>query len=186
MEDSRIVDLYLSRDESAVKVTQEKYGKKIKGFARHICGNDTAAEECENDTYLGAWNSIPPHEPRSYLYAFLLKITRNLAFDHIKKASRQKRSARIIELSKEAEEILGSGEDVESIVDAKILSQLVSDYLWRQPDEKKMIFMRRYWFMDSLGSIAKRMDISEGKVKTVLFRMRKELKEYLANEGYEI
>ena len=106
MEDSRIVDLYLSRDESAIRATQGKYGKKIRGFARHICGDDTAAEECENDTYLGAWNSIPPHEPRTYLYAFLLKITRMLAIDHIRKSTRQKRGAVLYELSSELEELI--------------------------------------------------------------------------------
>ena len=186
MEDSRIVDLYLGRDESAVKITQEKYGKNINGFAKRICGDETMADECENDTYLGAWNSIPPHEPRSYLYAFLLKITRGLAINRLRHAARQKRSAQIVELSSEMEEVLSSRTSVESEIDGLLLGGLVSDFLLNQNEEKRYIFLRRYWFMDPVERIAQRMGFTEGKIKTTLFRMRKELKKYLQSSGYEI
>ena len=186
MDDSKIVDLYLARSESAIQATSEKFGKKIINLAKRICGDETVAQECENDTYLGAWNSIPPHEPRSYLLAFLLKITRNLAINRLKSSYRQKRNANVIELTKEIEECIGSKTDVEAEIDGVILSHLINEFLQAQTEEKRYIFTRRYWFMDPISSIARRMGLSEGKVKTVLFRMRKELKKHLKDSGYEI
>ena len=186
MEDSKIVDLYLARDEAAIDITCEKYGKRLRRLAKTICGDEMMAEECENDTYLGAWNSIPPHEPRSYLYAFLMKIARCLALDRVRGLSREKRSAKFEELSSEIEDCIASLESVEDEIEARELVAAINVSLRSQPAIKKNIFIRRYWFMDSLSTIAKRFDISEGKVKTVLFRLRSDLKNHLKNEGYTI
>ena len=184
VEDSRIVDLYLERNEDAIHFTSEKYGGRLRLLARHICGNDQTAEECENDTYYHAWNSIPPHKPYSYLFVFLSKITRALAFNQIRRNTRLKRNAVLVELQDEIEQSLASGNDVETEIDGKLLSMAVSNYLWKQSEEKRKIFIRRYWYMDSISEISIRFAVSEGKVKTVLFRMRRELKDYLENEGF--
>ena len=186
MEDSKIVDLYLARDETAIVRTSEKYGKKLKCLAKNICGDDGHAQECENDTYLGAWRSIPPHEPRHYLLAFLYKITRALALDRVKWVYRKKRSALIIELSKEIEDSVRNITDVESEIEAKLLREAINDFLRKQPEEKSNIFIHRYWYMDSIEQIADRYSMTNGKVKSILFRMRNSLKDHLTAEGFNI
>lgn len=180
LNDNEIVELFLARDESALAKTAEKYGKRLRALALHICGDMTAAEECENDTYLKAWNSIPPHEPRSYLFSFLAKITRCTALDRVKKDAR----ARFAELTEELENTLPSPDDVEGRLDGKLLSEAISAFLRTQSAEKRNIFLRRYWFTDSVAEIAKRFSISEGKVKSALFRTRNALQEYLKKEGF--
>lgn len=180
MEDDEIVELFLARDEAALGKTAEKYGKRLRALALKICGDMTAAEECENDAYLKAWNSIPPHEPRTYLFSFLAKITRCTALDRVKKDAR----ARTSELTEELENTLPSPSDVEKRLDGKLLSEAISRFLRAQSAEKRSIFLRRYWFMDSVSEIAKRYSISEGKVKSVLFRTRNALREHLKKEGF--
>lgn len=106
LDDNRIVDLYLSRDEAAISQTSEKYGSRLRNVAYGIVEDLHTAEECENDTYMEAWNSIPPHEPKSYLFAFLARITRHIALDFCKERSRLKRSAFISELSAEMEQCI--------------------------------------------------------------------------------
>lgn len=180
MEDDEIVELFLARDETALGKTAEKYGKRLRTIALRVCGDMTAAEECENDTYLKAWDSIPPHEPRTYLFPFLAKITRCTALDRVKKDARSRAS----ELTSELENTLPSPNDVEGRLDGKLLSEAISRFLRTQSDEKRNIFLRRYWFMDSVSEIAKRYSISAGKVKTVLFRTRIALHEHLKKEGF--
>ena len=180
MEDNEIVDLFLARDESALAKTAEKYGKRLRALALHVCGDLSAAEECENDAYLKAWNSIPPHEPRTYLFSFLAKITRCTALDRVKKDARERTS----ELTAELESTLPSPDDVETGLDGKLLSEAISAFLRTQSAEKRNIFLRRYWFIDSVSEIAQRFSISKGKVKSVLFRMRNALHEHLKKEGF--
>lgn len=180
LNDNEIVELFLARDESALTKTAEKYGKRLRALALHICGDLTAAEECENDAYLKAWNSIPPHEPRTYLFSFLAKITRCTALDRVKKDAR----ARFAELTEELENTLPSSDDIEGRLDGKLLSEAISAFLRTQSAEKRSIFLRRYWFTDSVSEIAKRFSISEGKVKSALFRTRNALQEYLKKEGF--
>ena len=109
MDDSRIVELYLLRDETAIKQTTEKYGSRLRSLAYGIVNDSQTAEECENDTYMEAWNTIPPHEPRSYLYAFLARITRHISLNYCRDRSRLKRSAFICELSVEIEQCMVYG-----------------------------------------------------------------------------
>ena len=186
MDDGKIVDLFLARDESAVRLASEKYGARLRMLAQNICGDPHTAEECENDAYFGAWNSIPPHEPRDHLFPFLAKITRSSAIDSCRKLSRQKRSAVFLELSREMEECLPSTSDTESEADSILLSGIVSDFLRSLSEEKRGVFIRRYWYMDPISDICRRFSCSEGKVKSMLFRVRKELKAYLEKEGYII
>lgn len=104
LDDNRIVELYLLRDETAIKQTTEKYGSRLRSLACGIVNDQQTAEECENDTYMEAWNTIPPHEPRSYLYAFLARITRHISLNCCRDRNRLKRSAFICELSAELEQ----------------------------------------------------------------------------------
>ena len=186
MDDSRIVDLYLQRDEDAIKLTAEKYGSRLRSLAFRVANDERVAEECENDTYLQAWNSIPPHEPRDYLYAFLARIIRHIALNRCRSDNRLKRSAYIFELSNELEQCLPAPDDVERRMDNKALAGAINGFLGSLDPEKRNIFIRRYWYLDSVSDISKRFSMSESKVKTTLFRCRKRLSEYLEKEGYVV
>lgn len=186
MEDERIVELYLAKDQNAIVYTASKYGAKLKRIANRIVNNDQEAEECENDTYLQAWNLIPPNEPRNYLLAFLGKIVRNIALDVCRRNNRQKRSAVYCELTDEMQECLPSTETTESVAEANYLGELINQFLESYNDEQQKMFVRRYWFFDSVSDIADVYGFSQSKVKTTLFRMREELKVFLEKGGYAL
>ena len=184
MEDSMIVELYLRRDEAAICATAAKYGNKLRMLAWGILRDLETAEECENDTYMEAWNSIPPHEPRSYLYPFLARIARHISLNRCRDRERLKRSAFVCELSAEMEQCIPSPDDLECRMDGLALAEAINGFLRKLDGERRRIFIRRYWFLDSVADIAKRFGISQSKVKTTLFRCRKQLKAYLEKEGY--
>ena len=184
MDDNKIIDLYLCRDETAVKHTARKYGDHLRALAYGIVKDRLTAEECENDTYLKAWNSIPPHEPREYLYAFLARITRHISLDCCRKRSRLKRSAYISELSAEMEQCIPAPDDMECRIDDIAFGQAINGFLSTLSEEKRNVFIRRYWYLDSVSDIARRFSLSESKVKTMLFRSRNRLRDYLEKEGY--
>ncbi|MBQ4467934.1 MAG: sigma-70 family RNA polymerase sigma factor [Firmicutes bacterium] len=186
MEDDRIVDLFLSRDESAIYCTQEKYGSRLRNISKRITEDHATAEECENDTYLEAWNRIPPNEPRTYLFAFLAKIIRNISINRCLKRDSLKRKAYITELSKELEQCIPDKNSIDNHIAGIELEKTISDFLRQQSKEKRVIFMQRYYYLDSISAIAKRFDYSESRVKTKLFRMRKDLRDYLMKEGYTL
>lgn len=186
MDDSKIVDLYLSRDESAVFQTKQKYGAGLRRIAYSILNSMSSAEECENDTYLEAWNRIPPNEPRSYLFAFLGKIIRHLAIDECRKNASQKRHALFYELTQEMEECLPGKSDVEEALNAEDLSEAINRFLGGLSETQRNVFVRRYWFFDPVSDISRRYGFSQSKVKTMLFRMRNELRDHLKKEGYTI
>lgn len=186
LDDNRIVDLYLSRDETAIAHTSEKYGSRLRNVAYGIVEDLHTAEECENDTYMEAWNSIPPHKPKSYLFVFLARITRHIALDFCKECSRLKRSAFISELSAEMEQCIPAPDDTERRIDAMVLCEAINSFLATLSDEKRNIFMRRYWYMDSIAAISQRYGLSQSKVKSILFRSRNQLREYLGKEGYDL
>ena len=184
LDDNRIVELYLLRDETAIKQTTEKYGSRLRLLAYGIVNDQQTAEECENDTYMEAWNTIPPHEPRSYLYAFLARITRHISLNCCRDRSRLKRSAFISELSAEMEQCIPAPDDVECRIDDIALSDVINRFLSKLDKEKRNIFIRRYWYLDSIAAISERFALSESKVKTMLFRCRNQLREHLEKEGY--
>lgn len=186
LDDKMIVELYLSRNEAAIQHTSEKYGNRLRALARGIVGDRQCAEECENDTYMEAWNAIPPHEPRSYLYAFLARIIRHISLNCCRDRSRLKRSAFIYELSTEMEQCIPAPDDVESRVDDMALGEAINGFLGMLGEEKRNIFIRRYWYLDTIAHICERFGLSESKVKTTLFRCRNQLREYLEKEGYVI
>ena len=186
MEDSKIVDLYLRRDEAALTQTAEKYGSRLRGLAQRIVCEAETAEECENDTYMQAWNSIPPHEPRDYLYPFLARITRHIALNRCRDRDRLKRSAFISALSAELEQCLPAPDDSACRMDDLALREAINGFLSSLSAEKRNIFIRRYWHLDSIADISRRFALSESKVKTTLLRCRRQLRERLEKEGHTL
>ena len=186
MDDGQIVELYLKRDERAIGYTAEKYGRRLRALALGMTQDAQTAEECENDTYIGAWQSIPPHEPRSYLYAFLARITRHTALNRCRAQSALKRGGFVTELSSELAQCLPAPDDLDCRLDAMALAGTVSSFLRALDREKRDMFLRRYWYLDSVSAVAQRFHCSEGRVKTSLFRIREKLRAYLEQEGYTL
>lgn len=186
MEDKNIVELYLNRDETAIQQTTKKYGRRLRSLAFSIVKDLQTAEECENDTYMEAWDSIPPHTPESYLYAFLARITRHISLNCCRDRSRLKRSVFICELSLELEQCIPDPNDTECQIDNMALKDALNGFLGTLSEEKRNVFLRRYWYLDSIADISKRFVLSESKVKTMLFRSRNMLREYLVKEGYTL
>ena len=186
MEDTTIVELYQRRDETAIRQTAEKYGARLRSLAYGIVNDRQTAEECENDTYVEAWNTIPPHEPRSYLYAYLARITRHLSLNCCRDRNRLKRRAFLCELSAEMEQCIPAPDDVACRMEDQALIRALNGFLGTLGEEKRNVFLRRYWFLDSVSDIAKRFAWSESKVKTTLYRCRSQLRAYLEEEGYSL
>ena len=186
MEDREIVALYFSRDEDAVGETSRKYGARLRGISRDIVEDGPTAEECENDTYLEAWNRIPPHDPSDYLFPFLARIVRNLSMDACRTRNRLKRRAVVVELSAELEACIPAPDDAACRMEYEELGRAVSRYLASLSADRQTVFVRRYWYLDSVEAIARRTGSTAGKVKMSLYRTRKGLREYLEKEGYEL
>ncbi len=182
MDDNTIVEQYLSKDEAAIKNTSEKYGRRLNALAMRIICDSSSADECENDTYMQAWNSIPPHEPRDYLYAFLARITRHLALDMCEKNHAKKRQAHIVEITDELGECIAGTDNIEDAADEMVLRESLNRFLASLDEDKRCVFLRRYWFMDEIEDISKRFGYSQSKVKSMLMRMRDKLREHLKAE----
>ena len=186
MDDVEIVGLYLNRDEAAIERTSEKYGQRLRAFSLSIVQDLQTAEECENDTYVAAWKLIPPHTPSDYFYHFLARITRQLSLDRCRERSRLKRSALVSELSAELEQCIPGEDNIARHMENQALAEAINGFLGTLSDDKRNLFLRRYWYMDSIAAIAKRFGISQSKVKTTLFRTRNQFRDYLREEGYDI
>lgn len=180
MEDAQLIALYFARNEAAIKETASNYGNKLDQLSFGILKNREDAKECVNDTYLKVWETIPPEEP-TYFYAFIAKICRYLCFGRLDYKNAQKRNGVLVSLSDELmacvpDKLAGSQLEEQEIGD------LLNKFLKSLSDEKRLIFMRRYWFCESIAEIAKRYRITESKVKTSLYRTRNKLKEFLEQE----
>lgn len=184
MEDITIVDLFLARKEEAIARTSEKYGARLRGISMGILRDPETAQECENDTYLQAWNRIPPSKPYEYLFHFLACLTRHISMDVWRRQHRLMRSGHVVELTGELSQCIPASDDPAALVDKKLLGERISSYVKSLPQEKQLIFLRRYWYMDPITDIAKKLGIRESKVKTTLFRCRNELRAILEKEGY--
>ncbi|MCM1055485.1 MAG: RNA polymerase sigma factor [Bacteroides sp.] len=183
MEDSKIIDLYFKRSEDAVRESQIKYGKQCDIIAYNVLRSREEAEECVNDTWFKAWNSIPPHMPNR-LAVFLGRITRNLAIDRYRGNRREKRGGGEISLClDELAECVGYEE---TFPDGATLKDALKQFLSEQPPRAKKIFMLRYWYIFSVKDIAERLKLSESAVKMSLYRTRTALRSFLENEGFEI
>ena len=183
MEDRQIVELYNERSEAAISETADKYGKYCHYVAYNILFNEQDSEECVNDTWFRAWNTIPPQQPNR-LSTFLGKITRNLALDKYKYYNREKRgggqTALVLDELSECLPAMGS---TEQAVDDRLLVEVLNGFLRSLPAEKRQIFVRRYWYLSSVSEIAEDFGISESNVKVTLLRTRNKLKRVLEKEG---
>ena len=184
MEDSNIVDLYWTRSENAILETSTKYGKYCYSIARNILYNSEDAEEAVNDTYLGAWNSIPPHRP-SILSTFLGKITRRISLNKWRNQTRDKRGGGEVAIAlDELEDCIPSCCDVEQEIETAELGEKIDAFVTALPDIERRVFVCRYWYLDPISAICKQFVFSNEKVKSMLFRSRKKLLAYLTKEGY--
>ena len=186
MNDNEIVELYIARNEDAINQTSIKYGSRLKNIAYRIVGDAETAEECENSAYFETWKSIPPCEPRDYLFAFVGKIVRHLALDVYRMNHRMKRSALYCELTQEMQECIPGQDNTEAEMEAACLSGLIDEFLKTCSEEQQNLFVRRYWYFDSIADLAKEFGFSQSKVKTTLFRMRADLKKHLEEGGYDV
>ena len=186
MNDEQIVEAYLARNEAAICETQNKYGSHLQQLSYQITADKTTAEECENDTYLKAWNSIPPHEPKTYLFAFLARITRHLSLNCCRRRSRLKRQAFLCEFSSEMEQCIPAPDDTACRLDDLAFAEMMNRFLGALDAKKRNVFLRRYWYFDSISAIAARYKMGESAVKTMLFRTRKQLHDFLEQEGYRL
>lgn len=186
MEDNQIVQLYWDRNENAIKYTEEKYGNYCKSIAKNIVGNFEDAEECVNDTYINAWNAMPPHKP-SILAAFLGKITRNISFNRYKRNKAEKRGNGEMDLIlDELSECTAGTNDTEKEIEYQELIKAINEFLVSLSEYKRNIFVCRYWYSDSISSIAKAYGVKENAVSMALGRLRKKLRAYLLERGFEV
>lgn len=186
MEDKQIVDLYWARAENAISETADKYGKYCHYIAYNILHNNEDSEECVNDTYLAAWNAMPDKRPDK-LSAFLGKIIRHLALKCWERYNAEKRgSGQVMLALDELQECIPATDNEDRIVDNLVLAEVFNRFLSSLPKEKRMIFMRRYWYMSPVAEIAENYSISESKVKMSLLRTRSELKLFLEKEGVSL
>ena len=184
MDDQQLIQMFWDRNEEAIRATDEKYRKLCFSIAFNILGNEYDAEECVNDTYMSIWAAIPPAQPRCFP-AYLSRIARNISLKRFRQEFALKRS-HMTEMSiEELEEVL-PGNYCMPDLDAEQLGKLINDFLKTEKDCTRGIFIRKYFFFDSIQEITKRYGLSESQVKTRLFRCRNRLKEYLRERGIEI
>ncbi|MDF2654760.1 MAG: hypothetical protein K0R19_1234 [Bacillota bacterium] len=183
MDDHAIIELFYSRSETAIHETSQKYGNYCSRIAMNILANKEDSEECVSDTYFKTWNAIPPQRPE-VLRSFLGRITRNLSLNRYKEKRRQKRGGDEVDLLlSELEGCVSSDHTVETELERGRIAGTINKFLYSIEIEHRVIFIRRYWYVDSISSIAKRLGVSESKVKSVLFRTRNRLRAYLEKEG---
>ena len=181
MQDEQIVALYWDRKEDAIRQTQQKYGAYLSKIAYNILPDFEDSEECVNDAYLAAWNSIPPNRPER-LSAYLGKLTRNLSLNRLKSMKASKRGGGEFALS------LDELEDcvAENIDDTEQLGKYISEFLFSQPKDVRQVFVRRYFYSDSIADISKLFGMSESRIKSMLHRTRQRLQSFLAERDINI
>ena len=186
MEDAQIVSLYWDRSEDAIRETEAKYDRYLTKIAYNILSNAEDSRESVNDTYLAAWNSMPPHRP-SILSAYLAKLTRRISIDRFRYRTRDKRMGSEYALSlQELGDCVSGGDTTQEIVNVKLLADSIGVYLRLQSQQARTVFLARYYFLDSVREIALSQGMSESKVKSLLYRTRLGLREYLEQEGFAL
>ncbi len=184
MEDKDIVKLFLERDEKAIGYAEQKYGTYCRSISRSIVGTNEDANECLNDTFLRAWNSIPPAKPEN-LKAYLAKIIRNLSLDLYDSKNAQKRgNGEMPVIYDELSECIASEESVIEKLEASALTTAINDFLSKQKPELRKLFVKRYWYAQSVKEIAQSENASESYVKMSLHRLRKKLSDFLSKESW--
>ena len=186
MDDHGIIQLYWDRNDHAIRATSEKYGHYCKSIAKNILDNEEDAEECVNDTYWSAWNSMPTHWPEQ-LSTFLGKIARNLSFNKYKHNRAEKRgSGEITLVLDELTDCVSDRDDMEQIIDRQELAKAINTFVRSLSPKKRNIFVRRYWYADSVSKIAADCGMLQGTVSKILERTRRQLKAYLTERGFEL
>ncbi|MBQ8833750.1 MAG: sigma-70 family RNA polymerase sigma factor [Oscillospiraceae bacterium] len=186
MDDEQIVSLYWARSEQAIRETETKYDRYLTKIAYNILSDYEDSRESVNDTYLAAWNSMPPHRP-SVLSTYLGKLTRRLSIDLFRHKNRDKRKASEYALSlSELGDSVSGGNTTEDAVNVKLLADAIGIFLRLQPEEARNLFIGRYYFLDPLKEVAAYCGMTESKAKTVLYRTRLALKDYLIKEGFDL
>ena len=184
MEDSKILELFFARNEDAIRYTDQSYGTRLHALANNIVGNNQDAEESVNDTYLRAWNAIPPQKPK-YFFAYLARICRNIAIDKLNWSNAGKRKAEVVSLTEEMEMCIpDKSRDRE--MEARELGMLLDRFLRTLTPGNQMVFLRRYWYVDTIAEIAARYDLSESAVQMRLSRTKEKLSAYLEKEGIQV
>lgn len=183
MDDLQIVKLFFERNEQAIRETEIKYARLCRAIALNVLGSAEDAEECVNDAYLSVWNTIPPANPDNFK-AYVCRITRNLALKRLEYNSAQKRSSAALVPLSELEDTLSV--KTLSDDDGHELGKLISSFLCTQKADVRNVFIRRYWYLDSVSEIARKYSFSESKVKSMLYRTRCKLGKYLKKEGFDI
>lgn len=181
MEDYQIVDLYWERSERAIKETDIKYGRILKSTSLSLLSSNEDADECVNDTYLAAWNRMPDERP-IYLGAFLSRIIRNISVSRYRARHREKRGGADA-VTVELLDCIPDKSSIENDFDNDRLKDALNNFIISQSEEKRAIFIRRYFWSEDISEIAGNIGISESKVKTTLFRMRVALRDMLEREG---
>ncbi len=184
MEDNQIVELYWQRSEDAIPETAEKYGKYLHSISYRVLSDTEDAEECVNDSYVDAWNAMPPHRP-SILSTFLGKITRRISIDRWRKKNAEKRGGGEITLAlDELEECVSGSGSVEDEAERRELRAALNGFLLTLGESERKVFLCRYWYLEPVPVIAKRFAFSESKVTSMLHRTRGKLRTLLEKEGY--
>lgn len=184
--DNDIIRLYFDRDERAIEATATAYGSYCETIAYNILENSEDSKECVNDAYLKTWDAIPPAKPES-LRHFIGKITRNVAFDIYKRLHTQKRGGgQVAAALDELAECVSGGREPEAEYSKKELKQTINSFLDTLPDDKCAIFVSRYWYVKSVKDIAAEYDMSVTSVSVTLNRLRKRLREYLLERGFDV
>ena len=185
LEDSRIIELFYARAEEAIIELSAKYGAVCSRIARNILKNELDTEECVNDTYLAAWNTIPPQKPDP-LRAYIFRIARNNAIAKYHANTSEKRNSYYDKALEELENSLVASAAVEQEISAKELSRQIDRFLDTLDQENRMLFVRRYWYSDSISELAERFQTSHNNVSVRLSRLRNKLKKHLKKEGFEL
>ncbi len=185
MTDEEIIDLFFERSEQAISALAQSHGGPVRRVALNILGDPEDAEECVNDTWLAAWNSIPPARP-SPLRTYVCKIARNLAAKRYHADRAQKRNSRYDVALDELAACLPDRDGVEDAIAARELAGIIDGFLDTLPREDKFLFMRRYWFADPLPEIAEAAGMSYSAAAVRLHRVRKKLKKILLKEGVPV
>ena len=183
MEDSRIISLFFERSEQAVEELDRKYGPAVRKTAANILNDRLDVEECVNDTYLRAWNSIPPQDPNP-LISYICKIARNLALDRYHANTAEKRNGNFDLVLNEMEDCIPSDMNVETEYEAKELTSAINRYLSTLDRDDRFLFVRRYWYGDSVADLAAVTGGSTGRISVRLFRIRERMKKALEKEGF--
>ena len=186
MDDNKIIDLYWARSQQAIAESDAKYGAYCRTVARNILSREEDAEECVNDTWLRAWNAIPPQRP-TVLQAFFGKLTRNLSLDRWRRDRAQKRGGSQLELAlEELEDCLAARERVDEAMDAQTTAGLISAFVRSLSQQDRVLFVRRYWYLDDIQTLSKQVGMGQSQVKSRLHRIRLRLKTALEKEGVAV